>query len=151
MVSIRFVDYAEFPEVSEFYRETEYAGAVLPSDKLVIAVRGSELVGVYRLAREHGALVLRGMRVHASARHQGVGTRLLDGLRGLKERCYCVAHAHLESFYGRAGFVSLREEHAPPFLSKRLAEYQAQGLNVRIMRREPGSVSDRADAPRKFS
>jgi GNAT superfamily N-acetyltransferase len=114
-----------------------------------LAERGSELVGVYRLAREQGVLVLRGMRVLQSGQRQGVGTRLLSHLRELTEPCYCVPHAHLESFYGQAGFAALREEAAPKFLVSRAAEYRAQGLNVFIMRREPGSVSHRADHSRE--
>lgn len=139
LISIRIAGAAEFPRIRTFYAETDYAGGVHPSDAIVLAEFSSELVGVYRLAREAGVLVLRGMRVHPSARRQGIGTRLLGHLRDVTERCYCIPHAHLESFYGQAGFARLRIEAAPAFLAERAAEYRTQGLDVLIMVREPGA------------
>jgi GNAT superfamily N-acetyltransferase len=148
MISIRFADLADRAPVSAFYRETGYEGRVRADDRLVLAERDGELVGVYRLAREHGVLVLRGMRVHASVQRQGVGARLLVPLLDLDECCYCVAHAHLDSFYGRAGFEPLADESTPAFLSERLASYRARRLDVRVLRRLPGraiAVASEAD------
>ena len=139
LISIRTAADAELPRIRAFYAANDYEGGALPSDRIVLAERGGEWVGVYRLAREGGALVLRGMRVSAPARRQGIGTRLLGHLHDLTERCYCIPHAHLESFYGQARFAVLCDEAAPAFLVRRVAQYRGQGLDALIMMREPGA------------
>lgn len=108
-----------------------------------MAERDGEVLGVYRPAREHGVRVLRGMRVRARLRRQGIGNRLLGALRVLDERCYCVAHAHLERFYGRGGFGSVEEAKVPAFLFARLTAYRAQGLVVVVLMREPSRTDAR--------
>ena len=135
--------------VDEFLRSEAYAGGVQSSDELVVALRDGEVVGAFRLAREDGLLVLRGMRVRSDARGQGVGSRLLGALTGLAEPCYCVPHAHLQGFYGRAGFARLPDAEAPALLGERLALYRERGLDVVVMRREPAyprfAVDSRSD------
>ena len=104
LVRVHIASPDEFRGVADLYRETDYAGGVLPSDRIVVAKSDGRLLGAYRLVREHDVLVLRGMRVRAALRRQGIGTRLLDALQDIEEPCYCVPHAYLEGFYGRAGF-----------------------------------------------
>ena len=141
--SIRFAGRDEAPRVAALYRETGYEGGLLPSDRLVIAEHPGRVVGAYRLAREHGALVLRGLRVHPSVRRRRIGTRLLGALRELDEDCYCVAHTHLEGFYAAAGFAPLGDEAAPRFLRERAADYRGRGLRVLVMRRSPSAMPGR--------
>jgi GNAT superfamily N-acetyltransferase len=121
-----------------FYDETQYAGGLLPSDRVVVALSGKQIVGAYRLAREHDVLVLRGMRVRSQHRRQGIGVRLLDALSGLTEPCYCLPLVHLaDSLYGRAGFAALTQAETPAFPRERAAEYARRGFDVIVMRREP--------------
>jgi hypothetical protein len=72
-----------------------------------------------------------------SLRHQGIGSQLLVALRDLDDPCTCVPYTHLETFYGRAGFVPLEEHNMPDFLRARAVEYRARGLSVLVMKREP--------------
>ena len=127
----------ELGAVAEFYCDTEYAGGILPSDRVVVATFEGRIVGVCRLARENGSLVLRGMRVGAGLRRHGIGARLLDALRDVEEACYCVPHAYLAHLYGKAGFVTVPAAEIPAFLRVRAEQYRAKGLNVVVMRREP--------------
>jgi N-acetylglutamate synthase-like GNAT family acetyltransferase len=127
----------ECEEVARFLLETGYGGAVLPSDRLVVAEQDGRLAGAFRLAREAGVLVLRGMRVREDLRRAGIGRRLLGALAGLDEVCFCVPHAYLEGFYSSAGFVRLQEPETPDFLRQRAQRYREQGLDVIVMRRDP--------------
>lgn len=128
----------ERQEIERFLRETGYAGGILASDRLVIAVWGERLAGAFRLAREEGVLVLRGMRVREDLRRKGIGRRLLGALAGLGEACFCVPHSYLDGFYGGAGFARLPETETPAFLRDRARRYREQGLDVIVMRRDPG-------------
>jgi N-acetylglutamate synthase-like GNAT family acetyltransferase len=128
----------EREDVARFLIETGYGGGVLPSDRLVAAEQDGRVVGAFRLAREEGVLVLRGMRVREDLRGAGIGRRLLGALAGLEEVCYCVPHAYLEEFYGGAGFARPPDAETPDFLRERAQRYHEQGLDVIVMRRDPG-------------
>jgi N-acetylglutamate synthase-like GNAT family acetyltransferase len=129
----------ELDAVSELYDETQYAGGILPSDQVVVALSDGCLVGACRLAREHDVLVLRGMRVRAPLRRRGIGARLLDALKDVEETCYCVPLTSLEGFYGAAGFVRVEAGETPSFLRERASQYRARGFNVLVMRRDPSA------------
>ena len=138
-VQVHIAGSEELQGVAEFYDETEYSGGILPSDRIVVALSDGRLVGAYRLVREHDLLVLRGMRVRASLRRQGIGVRLLHALTDFGESCYCVPHACLEGFYGHVGFALLANTETPGFLLARAAQSRGQGLDVIVMRREPAT------------
>jgi GNAT superfamily N-acetyltransferase len=116
-------------------RETEYAGGVTPSHLILVAQDAGRLVGALRIVREHAVLVLRGMRVRASFQGRGVGTRLLEHISALEGPCWCIPHAHLDSFYARAGFVRIADEGAPGFLRRRVHAYRLRGLRAVLMKR----------------
>jgi GNAT superfamily N-acetyltransferase len=135
-VVVRLGSADDLPTVAELYREWGYRAAAGPEDTLIVAEDGGELVGVVRLAREHGHVVLRGMRVQAAYQRDGLGTRMLELLvQQLHGDCYCIPYLHLLGFYGRAGFREITPESAPSFLAERLATYRSEGLQVAIMRR----------------
>lgn len=115
-MTVRIADRRERETVAAFLRGAAYTGGVQRSDGLVIAECATGLIGAYRLAREYGVLVLRGMRVREDARRQGIGSRLLQALAQFDEPCFCVPHAYLERFYGAAGFSRLRGAEVPAFL-----------------------------------
>jgi N-acetylglutamate synthase-like GNAT family acetyltransferase len=122
--------------IAAFYRTNEYGPAIKPTDVIVIAENDGELCGAVRLCEENDRLVLRGMRVSERMRRRGIGTQLLEAaelLIGGRE-CLCVPHRHLQSFYGRIGFMVIDESEAPSFLQARWAEYRDKyGLDVIIM------------------
>jgi N-acetylglutamate synthase-like GNAT family acetyltransferase len=134
-ITVRSARSEERSQVGEFFRGEGYGGGTASSDDLVVAREGGLIVGAFRLAREHGVLVLRGMRVRTGMRRRGVGLRLLEHLAGLEEPCYCVPRAYLEDFYGRAGFSRLPGPEAPTFLRDRAARYRELGLDVIVMKR----------------
>jgi GNAT superfamily N-acetyltransferase len=133
--TVRMADPSERDAVAAFLREAGYAGGVQPPDRLVVAVGDAGPVGAFRLAREEGVLVLRGMRVRADLRRRGIGRRLLWALADLDEPCFCVPHAYLERFYGSAGFTRLPAAEIPALLGTRAAVYTERGLQVIVMRR----------------
>jgi len=60
-------------------------------------------------------------------RGRGVGGRLLKGaLPWMQRPCFCIAHGHLRAFYGRAGFLEVPRQAAPPHLSARLQGYASR-------------------------
>jgi GNAT superfamily N-acetyltransferase len=139
MLRVRFSRADEFEAVRRFLAAEGYAGGVGAGDRVVVAESGGALVGAYRLAEEHGCLVLRGMRVREGSQRSGIGGRMLGLLSGLERTCFCIPHRHLAGFYARAGFAPVPHERAPAFLAARAREYAGRGLDVIVMERRPGA------------
>ena len=117
----------DLPRVRRFYERWQYRGDVRSDDLVLIAEQDSAIIGVVRLAPEHGTTVLRGMRVEPDFQRKGIGTRLLGEVNTeLKGDCYCIPYAHLTDFYGQIGFQVLDPRRAPAFLAERLASYRAR-------------------------
>ena len=127
----------ELERVRTTYAVWGYGGGADPADTIFVAERAGELLGLVRLTREHGTIMLRGMQVAPNARRQRVGTRLLETfvaeLGG--QECHCIPYSHLIAFYGSQGFEVQPPELAPGFLAERLAGYRERGLDVVLMRR----------------
>jgi hypothetical protein len=133
---------SSFDQLVRAYEAWGYKEGIRPEDTVWTAEEGAELIGIVRIAPEHGALVLRGMRVAESRRGNGTGTQMLAALTAwLNGReCWCVPYVHVAGFYGCAGFEEA-ELAAPLFLRERLAQYRGRGLKVTIMRR-PGATAE---------
>jgi N-acetylglutamate synthase-like GNAT family acetyltransferase len=140
-VNTRLATPDDLGKVRDFYARFDYARHVSVGDTILIAERQGEICAALRLAVEHGVLLLRGMRVAAEMRRQGIGAQLLHAavpVIGGRE-CFCVPLSHLVGFYGQIGFVEIEPENAPGFLQERLTEYQEDlGLEVVVMRRARG-------------
>src|SRR5579883_1878743 len=134
-VLIRIARANEIPSISAVYADWGYGPGAAPEDTDWLAEALDRLIGIVRVAPEHGALVLRGMRVAEEWRRAGIGARMLQsvGLWLEDRECYCIPYAHLTAFYGRAGFVEIAPPDAPPFLSARWAAYRQRPLDVVIM------------------
>jgi GNAT superfamily N-acetyltransferase len=134
-VSVRIARSDEIGRISAAYSEWGYGGGITPADTAWLAEAAGELIGVVRVAPEHGTLVLRGMRIAEEWRGLGVGTRMLTAVGSWlgDRKCYCVPYAHLVHFYGQIGFVEIDPADAPSFLSSRVAEYKQRSLDVLIM------------------
>ena len=139
MPTIEVAENATLDAVRALYGTCGYGGGVRPEDHVVVARHHADLIGAARLCLESGLLVLRGMQVHPERRRRGVGaamlTRLEEAMAGTP--CWCLPYRHLEAFYGRAGFVTVRPDSAPAFLRHRLTAYLARGADVILMHR-PG-------------
>lgn len=108
----------EMGRIAAFYRANEYRPTIRPTDVIVIAKNDGKFCGAVRLCEENSRLVLRGMRVSARMRRQGIGTQLLETAElfiGDREY-FCISHHYLQSLYGRKGFVVIDESEAPSFL-----------------------------------
>jgi GNAT superfamily N-acetyltransferase len=126
--------------VREFYRQFDYAQHIHPEDTFVIAAQNGEICAALRLAVENGVLLLRGMRVAASHRRQGIGTQLLGAAAPVigGRECFCIPHRYLILFYNQIGFVEIEPAQAPEFLRQRIVEYRENlGLDVVLMRLPP--------------
>ncbi len=126
---VRCATAADLSGVRRFYATSQYSGQLRPEDKIFIAEHEGLIIGVVRLVAEGGTTVLRGMQVQPEFQRQQVGSRLLAATVGAlgPRPCYCIAYAHLVSFYGRAGFLSVIPNEAPAFLAERLAGYRRRG------------------------
>jgi N-acetylglutamate synthase-like GNAT family acetyltransferase len=122
-----------------FLKSQGYARTIGENDRFFISETAGEIVGIVRLAREDGVLVLRGMRVRKDFQRRGVGIQLLRRLvqDAWSERCYCIPYRWLIPFYGQVGFREVAANEAPAFLAKRHASYVSDGLAVVIMCRFP--------------
>lgn len=125
----------EIEPVREFYRLAGYKGGVKLDDALIGASVEGDLVGVVRIATEHGIQVLRGMRVKPEFQRQGIGARMLREVRPLLRgrECFAIAYAHLENFYGRIGFRKIDEQVAPVFLRERIEAYRQQNPQLEFI------------------
>ena len=143
---IRYARPEELAAVARFHLETRYAGGLDAADRVVLLERGCQIAGSYRLSREHGLLVLRGMRVAPEIRGHGLGRLLLCALAAINEPCACIPHAPLEPFHARAGSRALPPGSGPGFLEERAATYRQRGLVVLVMLRDPRSLRGAAGA-----
>ena len=132
---IRIAEPADAGRIRAAYAAWDYARLIAPDDTIWIAENGDELVGIVRIAREFGTLVLRGMRIAETWQRRGIGTQMLDAVDAwLGERkCYCVPYAHLGEFYGQIGFEIIEVDVAPLFLRGRIHEYRRASLDVMVM------------------
>lgn len=124
-------------DVQAFYRSVGYVLPLEP-DAVCFGARGPHdaLVGVVRLVREHGVLVLRGMQVRPDVQRLGIGRALLTALVGtLTTDCYCLPYGHLEAYYRGFGFRACHPTAAPPHLVERLAAYRAGDPGILLMHR----------------
>jgi len=136
-VLVRRADRSDWRRIETFYRERKYRGVLSPEATVMVAERGSDLIGLGRVQLEDDVLVLRGMRVDPPFQGRGVGTRILDRLVDVigDQSCYCIPYTHLRGFYRRAGFVEIELDAAPSFLRERALDYRATGLDVLLLRK----------------
>jgi GNAT superfamily N-acetyltransferase len=143
MVLVSKAEGPAFDRAAGFYLASGYQAAIQPLDTILAAHDSGVVVGVVRLCREGGTLVLRGMRVTPSHQRRGVGTQLL--LVAIKhlgtDACFCIPYNHLQEFYERGGFRKLEPGQAPAFLQERLLDYRTRGLDVIIMHRTSGGLT----------
>ena len=148
-IAIRIARFDDAGRIAAAYSAWGYGGGIAPGDTAWLAEASGELIGVVRVAAEHGTLVLRGMRIAEQWRRLGIGARMLTtvGLWLDGRECYCVPYTHLVPFYGQIGFVEIADDDAPTFLSSRVTEYKHRSLDVRIMVR-PALSMRRSVGPR---
>jgi GNAT superfamily N-acetyltransferase len=150
-VEIRRAAADDLDRARRFYLGRGYGGGIRPEDTVLLAEQDGQLAGIVRLAREHGAVVLRGMQVDPAFQRRRIGTRLLAVIADeLGERdCYCIPYAHLVEFYGQIGFRPIEPDDAPAFLAERIEEYRgrANGKEYLLMHR-PGRSAP-AGTPRE--
>ena len=134
-VAIRIARSNDIGRIAAAYSEWGYGGGITPADTAWLAEAAGELIGVVRVAPEHGTLVLRGMRIAVPWRRLGVGTRMLTtvGLWLGDRKCYCIPYSQLVRFYGQIDFVEIAASAVPAFLGSRVAEYKHSSLDVVIM------------------
>jgi GNAT superfamily N-acetyltransferase len=134
---IRIAKPADAGRVRAAYATWDYARPIAPDDTIWLAESANEVVGIVRIAREFGTLVLRGMRIAEGWQRRGIGSRMLlevDAWLG-KRKCYCIPYSHLGEFYGQIGFQIIEVDAAPLFLRGRIDEYRRASLDVMVMLR----------------
>jgi GNAT superfamily N-acetyltransferase len=74
-VRVRIAHATEIARVAAAYTEWGYGGGIASEDTAWLAEASDNLVGILRVAPEHGTLVLRGMQVAEQWRRAGIGTQ----------------------------------------------------------------------------
>lgn len=131
-------------EVAKLYAEAGYDAPIDPSDTVMVATCGGQLLGAVRLCSEHGVTVLRGMQIGSSVQRQGIGSGLLAACQPRLDRgpAFCLPYSYLIGFYAVAGFEVVGAAGLPDFLARRLDGYLARGLDVVAMRRKANEGHD---------
>ena len=126
MIEVRPARASEWDAAHACYRRNDYGGTMQPDDHPVVAIVDGEVVGVVRLAPEHGHQLLRGMFIDEAHRRAGLGSRMLEALAAEMEDapCWLVCGPHLIGFYGQIGFRLAHDEEAPPHLQERVLRYR---------------------------
>jgi N-acetylglutamate synthase-like GNAT family acetyltransferase len=134
-VRIREAAPVDRERVRAFYLSSGHTGLLARADRLVVAERGGELVGVVRLCEEEDVQVLRTMRVRPDVQRRGVGRALLEHFVTLLDdrSCYCLPFAHLIPFYGLVRFREIAPDALPPHLARRLAQYRTERPGVAMI------------------
>jgi N-acetylglutamate synthase-like GNAT family acetyltransferase len=127
----------ERPDLAkEFYHSFGHPGPD-PEDLVFLAMDDEKPVGVVRLCPGDGYSVLRTMRVADDYQRRGLGTRMLGVFeKALVGKCYILAFAHLDYFYGQIGFKTIPVAEAPTLLQERFSDYRQRGFNAIMMLRE---------------
>jgi GNAT superfamily N-acetyltransferase len=139
-VAVKIAGVNDIPRIASAYAAWGYGGGIEQHDTAWVAEMSGVLVGVVRVAPEHGALVLRGMQIAERWRGAGIGTRLLHAVAlWLDDRtCFCIPYVRLKRFYAQIGFHEIPVSAAPPFLAARITSYRQKGLDVLMMVRSAG-------------
>lgn len=105
------------------------------SERLLVAVNGSRLVGCGRLHRQGEDVELGGMYVHPDFRGKGIARAILRSLVDmLDERpCYCIPFIHLASFYEEFGFEPCTQAALPAPIQERVAYLQDVYMHPTIL------------------
>jgi len=129
----------EIERIRAFYHANAYNPEIGQADVFILAEEeGGGICGAMRLCMEEDTMLLRGMRVAEEKRRQGIGTQMLLAAQACfdKRECFCIAHRHLEAFYGQIGFAEIEASQAPAFLRERWKGYiRDHGMEVILMRR----------------
>jgi N-acetylglutamate synthase-like GNAT family acetyltransferase len=141
MFQIRILPGAEArPLVDPLYEKNGGKACARNTDLFFIAMDGPTALACVRFCVENGTPMLRTMMVDSGIRRRKIGSHLLreftsytdaHGIRGV----YCLPYAHLDRFYGSAGFQLVPIPDAPPFLQERMRAYDPSGTAYLVMRR----------------
>ena len=134
-IEVKYFKSCDVDAVRSFYTNTTYrkGDIVDETNEIVAAYDGDKMVGVFRLCKENGVIVLRGFFVLAEYQKKGIGTKML----GLFENelsdvaCYLNCRNGLTRFYEKANFEVCGNE-VPEFLKERVAGYNNPELNILI-------------------
>jgi predicted N-acetyltransferase YhbS len=132
--------------IIDFYKKCSAKYEPQEAERIFVATIDREIVGAVRLCHEHDRYILRTMQVLPEMRGAGIGLRLLKFFETFLSAhdTYCVAHAHLERFYGKAGFVVIPEDTAPRSIQERITYIRAHSpgrAQIIMLRKQPSSGS----------
>ncbi|HOT02924.1 MAG TPA: ATP-binding protein [Methanolinea sp.] len=132
---------AEFPVANELWVDYHQTKGDPATDRIFAAFAGGAAVSLARCRRHPDGLEVDA--VFTPVAHRGHGYAHLT-VGGLIEACgheplYMHSVLNLTGFYGRYGFVSIREDELPATIRERFAFAggQLEGANVQPMKREP--------------
>jgi len=130
------VEVVEIPETTERTPRVSFQATITAREQVVLGTIDGEVIAVAKLAREHGAVILRGVQVAERWRGHGIGRRLMEAVaqRAGREPCFVIALGPLEGFYAEAGFVRASDA-IPDFIVERCAHYRSKGDDVFVARR----------------
>lgn len=135
MISLELLPASRFSEAQGFYATVGYGGFITGDCVVFAAEEDGRIVGVVRLAPEHGVIVLRGMMIAPEHQRKGLGTRFLQFMAPhmADADVYAMPHDWLEGFYGQAGFVKIDLADAPKHMQDRLNQHREKHPDLIVM------------------
>jgi len=140
-VSARELISAEFPIANELWMDYHQTKGDSRTDRIFAAFAGGKAVSLARCRKHTDGLEVDA--VFTPVPHRGHGYAHLT-VKGLVEACgneplYMHSVLNLTEFYGKYGFVAIREDELPPTIKERFAFAggELEGANVCPMKREP--------------
>ncbi|MGZ3711168.1 MAG: GNAT family N-acetyltransferase [Bdellovibrionota bacterium] len=115
-------------QVDQFYEKNGGGTRARNNDLFFLLFMKEQLAGTVRFCVEENTPMLRSMMIREACRGQGLGTKLLGAFVAYLDEnkirdVYCIPYDYLEKFYGAVGFRKAEVNEIPPFLEKRLGEY----------------------------
>ncbi|GEA53019.1 acyltransferase [Vibrio inusitatus NBRC 102082] len=132
---IKELEPLRLPLLKKLYKSHYPSTKIKAGEKIIVAERDSQIVGVVRYRKLDKWELLTGMLVIPEVRNQGIASQLLHFSQNdiLQDNFFCFAYKHLEQLYKAHGFKTIPVEELPSTLAKLYLRYTQTGKPLIVM------------------
>lgn len=121
------------PLANKYYKAQGVSSSAAKSNRVMVARKNNEIIGIARLAPIGKYWFLTGVHVTENDRGQGVASQLIRALCALQPDIYSFPHQHLVGLYQSLNFTQLSLQELPTELTARFLAYSKQGRKIVAM------------------